>query len=83
MNAAVTVTLKPYWYIAGEPNPATHGTPHDYDAHVPVLFYGAGIKAGRYPEFTRVVDMAPTLAAILGVPPLERLDGHVLSAALE
>lgn len=83
MNAAVTVTLKPYWYIAGEPNPATHGTPHDYDAHVPVLFYGAGIKAGRYPEFTRVVDMAPTLAAILGVTPLERLDGHVLSAALE
>jgi arylsulfatase A-like enzyme len=83
LNVAVTVTLKPYWYIEGTPNPATHGTPHDYDAHVPVLFYGTGVKAGRYPEFTRVVDMAPTLASILGVPPLERLDGHVLSAAIK
>lgn len=36
----------------------------------------------RYPAFTRVVDMVPTLASILGVTPLERLDGHVLSAAI-
>jgi predicted AlkP superfamily pyrophosphatase or phosphodiesterase len=76
----VVVTLQPYFYWAR--SNATHGTPHDYDAHVPVLFYGAPFKPGKYDEFARVVDMAPTLASVLGVTPLEKLDGHVLRAAL-
>ena len=39
-------------------------------------------KPGKYDEFARVVDMAPTLAAVLNTPPLEKLDGHVLRSAL-
>jgi hypothetical protein len=54
---------------------ATHGSPHDLDAHVPVIFYGPGFKPGRYTAFARVVDIAPTLAQVLGVKPLEKLDG--------
>ncbi len=77
----VVVTLRPYNYW-GEGGIATHGTPHDYDAHVPVLFYGAPFKPGKYDEFARVVDMAPTLAAILGAAPLERLDGQILRSAI-
>jgi arylsulfatase A-like enzyme len=77
----LAVTLEPYAYWAGTTY-ATHGTPHDYDAHVPVILYGPPFKAGRYDEFARVVDMAPTLAHVVGVPPLERLDGHVLTRAL-
>ncbi|MCU0623167.1 MAG: hypothetical protein MUF53_04800, partial [Gemmatimonadaceae bacterium] len=61
---------------------ATHGTPHDYDARVPVIFWGAGVAPGKRDEPARVVDMAPTLAALLGVRPLERLDGRPLSSAL-
>lgn len=75
--AAVAVTLKPYWYWAGVPI-ATHGSPHDYDARVPIIFWGYGVKPGRHSRVVRVVDIAPTLATILNVPPLERLDGHVL-----
>lgn len=77
----LVVSLEPYAYWAGTPI-ATHGTPNDEDAHVPVVFWGAGIRAGRYGEFARVVDIAPTIAELLGVPPLERLDGHVLTRAL-
>ena len=77
----LVVSLEPYAYWAGTVN-ATHGTPNDEDAHVPVVFWGAGIRAGRYGEFARVVDIAPTIAHTLGVPPLERLDGHVLTRAL-
>jgi hypothetical protein len=76
----VVVTLRPYDYWGQ--GIATHGTPHDYDAHVPVLFYGAPFKPGKYDEFARVVDMAPTLAAVLNAKPLERLDGHVLRSAI-
>jgi arylsulfatase A-like enzyme len=64
------------------PGIATHGTPHDYDAHVPVLFYGPPFKPGKYDEFARVVDMSPTLAAVLIVQPMEKLDGHVLQSSI-
>jgi len=75
--AVVAVTVKPYWTWAGLAI-ATHGSPHDYDAQVPVVFWGFGVKPGRHTRSVRVVDMAPTLAAIVGVTPLERLDGVVL-----
>jgi hypothetical protein len=75
------VTLTPYSYWSGI-SAATHGSPHDYDAHVPVVFYGARVNAGKYGGFVRVVDMAPTLAEIVGVKPLEPIDGHVLRQAI-
>jgi predicted AlkP superfamily pyrophosphatase or phosphodiesterase len=61
---------------------AEHGSPYDDDAHVPVIFYGPGIRAGRYAERALVADMAPTLARVIGVTPIERLDGRVLEHAL-
>jgi hypothetical protein len=77
----VVVTLKPH-YVWGNLPIAMHGQPTDDEAHVPIVFYGVPFKPGTYREFSRVVDMAPTLAAVLGVPPSERLDGRVLRAAL-
>ncbi|MDX2182705.1 MAG: alkaline phosphatase family protein [Gemmatimonadaceae bacterium] len=74
-------TMTPYSYWRGVTY-ATHGTPHDYDARVPVIFYGAGVAPGRRTEPARVVDMAPTLARILRVSPLEPLDGVPLRSAL-
>jgi predicted AlkP superfamily pyrophosphatase or phosphodiesterase len=61
---------------------AQHGSPYDYDAHVPVIFYGRPFRPGKYDMFARVVDMAPTLAWVTATTPLERLDGQVLRAAL-
>lgn len=80
-KAALVVSLAPYnyWYPG---TVAQHGSPNDSDAHVPVIFYGDRIKPGRYSEFARVVDMAPTLAAIVHVTPQEKLDGHVLQDAI-
>jgi predicted AlkP superfamily pyrophosphatase or phosphodiesterase len=80
-TAALVVTLSPYNYWSSY-NLAQHGSPNDPDAHVPIMFYGASIKAGHYTEFARVVDMAPTLAAIVGVTPGETIDGHVLKNAI-
>ena len=76
-----TVTLAPgnYWWYYGV---AQHGTPHDDDSHVPIIFYGPGFRPGRYDQFVRTVDMAPTLAQVLGVTPTEPLDGKPLTAAI-
>jgi arylsulfatase A-like enzyme len=61
---------------------AQHGTPHDYDVHVPLIFYGPAIRPGRYDTPARVVDIAPTLAHLLDLRPTEPLDGRVLGEAL-
>lgn len=71
------VTLEPFGYFAGV-NYATHGQPHDYDTRVPIIFWGPGIARGARGSAARVVDMAPTLAALLGITPLEPLDGRAL-----
>lgn len=80
-GATAVVTLKPYWYWSSV-NFATHGSPHDSDANVPIIFYGAGIKAGRNTRRALVVDIAPTLASILNVRPMETLDGRVIREAI-
>jgi arylsulfatase A-like enzyme len=61
---------------------ATHGSPWDHDAWVPLIFWGAPFAPGRYDERVRVVDLAPTLAQVLGVRVLERVDGVVLRQAI-
>ena len=82
LKAAAVVTLKPFWYYSGV-NFATHGSPHDSDANVPIIFYGAGIQPGRNTRKALVVDIAPTLAEIIGVRPTERLDGRPLRDAIK
>ena len=76
----LVVTLTPLSTWGG--NIASHGSPYDYDSHVPLIFYGAGVRPGRYPAFVRTVDLAPTLARLAGVRPTERLDGVALTAAI-
>jgi arylsulfatase A-like enzyme len=75
------VTLRP-GYVWGRGSFAQHGSPHDTDSHVPIIFYGAPFRAGRYGAFTRTADIAPTLARALGVTPTEPLDGPGLTDAL-
>ena len=79
--ARMAVTLTPYSYWATT-NYATHGMPHDPDANVPVVFWGMGVRSGAYRDEVWTVDMAPTLAAILGIKPTEPLDGVVLKKAV-
>ena len=64
-------------YIASDPNPdaTTHGTHHAYDQHVPLIFFGAGIKAGRYGDAATPADLAPTLAERIGLP-MAGIDGR-------
>jgi arylsulfatase A-like enzyme len=81
-TALLGITLDPFSVI-GRGAGGTHGSPHDADARVPVIFLGAPFASGkRDPGTARVVDIAPTLAQVLGLQPLDRLDGHVLTSAL-
>jgi hypothetical protein len=44
-----------------------HGTHHDYDTHVPLVFWGAGVRAARVDAASTPYDLAPTLARALGL----------------
>ena len=63
----IIFTMQPA-YISYSRTGSTHGSPHIYDTHVPLLFYGTGIPEGSStPERTEIPDIAPTLAVLLGV----------------
>ncbi len=74
------VILKPYWLFGTEGT--SHGSPWDYDTHVPLLFYGAGIRPGVYAERVGISDVAPTLAAVLAVETPSGSVGHILPEIL-
>ena len=80
INVEMIVTLTPYSTWGG--NVASHGSPYDYDSRVPLIFAGFGVQRGTHADFVRTVDIAPTLARLIGVNPTERLDGVVLPSAL-
>jgi hypothetical protein len=73
------ILQEPYYLFGGNPGSTTHGTPYDYDNHVPVIFMGSGIKAGSYARRIAVNDIAPTLAWILGTTEPSGSVGHILT----
>jgi len=60
----------------------THGTLYSYDQRVPVLLYGAGIRAGAHGDTATPADLAVTVASLVGVT-LPSPDGRVLTSALK
>ncbi|MBV9158778.1 MAG: hypothetical protein JO097_21140 [Acidobacteriaceae bacterium] len=75
-------------FIVLEPNymPGRSGTTHfsayAYDRHVPVIFMGPGIKAGRYDNRIEPNDIAPTLATLLDIQTPSGSSGRVLTEML-
>ena len=61
----------------------SHGVPYNYDNHVPVIFFGPGIKPGTYRETIAVNDIAPTLAALLGTTEPSGSIGRVLTEIIQ
>jgi predicted AlkP superfamily pyrophosphatase or phosphodiesterase len=83
-GVALVVTLRPYAIWSDEHSGlAQHGQPSDFDAHVPLMLWGQRIRSGTHPGRVGEVDLAPTLARLLGLTPAEPLDGRVLVEALE
>ncbi len=52
-----------------------HGSPYEYDTHVPILLFGPGIPVTTVTERISNVDIAPTVASLLGIPYPRDLDG--------
>jgi hypothetical protein len=78
------------WYVMGVPkmfevgglHGTDHATPFSYDTHVPLAFYGLAFQPGVYRTHAEPVDLAVTLASLLGINAPARATGRVLTEAL-
>jgi hypothetical protein len=78
------------WYVIGIPRPfqigvakgTDHATPFSYDTHVPLAFYGLAFQPGIYRTHAEPVDLAVTLASLLGINAPAQATGRVLTEAL-
>ncbi len=59
-----------------------HATPFSYDTHVPLAFYGLAFQPGIYRTHAEPVDLAVTLASLLGINAPAQATGRVLTEAL-
>jgi hypothetical protein len=74
------IILEPFWIR--QATGTAHGSPYNYDAHIPLVLRGPRIKAGTYADHVALNDLAPTLAALLDVEPPAGSSGRVLTEAL-
>jgi hypothetical protein len=66
------VRLAEYYYVDDSQGATGHGSPYDYDRHVPIIFMGGGVKMARHEKECGPEDIAPTLGKMAGVEmPLE------------
>jgi len=80
----IYIIQEPYWFLFDEgPIASMHGSPWRYDTHVPIIFSGPGIDAQTIQRLVHPVDVAPTIAAFLGMTPPAAANGTLLKEALK
>jgi predicted AlkP superfamily pyrophosphatase or phosphodiesterase len=66
----IYVAQKPYWFLFEKgPIAVMHGSPWKYDTHVPIIFVGPGIERAVVDKKVHPVDVAPSIALIIGISP--------------
>ena len=63
----IAFIFEPNWVEYNREQGTDHGSPYTYDTHVPILFYGKGIKKGSSVQYHSVTDIAPTLSILLKI----------------
>jgi len=78
----IQFTLKP-GYFDGTARGTTHGLWNPYDAHIPLLFFGWGVKPGKLNRETYMTDISPTLAAMLKIQMPSGSVGKVITEVIK
>ena len=75
----IYIIQEPYWFLFDKgPVSAMHGSPWRYDTHVPIIFMGPGIRPQTIHRRVHPVDVAPTIAALIGMTPPGSAQGSPL-----
>jgi arylsulfatase A-like enzyme len=78
----IQLILKP-GYVDGNGKGTTHGLWNPYDAHIPLLWYGWGIKQGKSNREVYMTDIAPTVSALLHIQMPSGCVGKVIEEVMK
>ena len=78
----ILFTVKPGYFDGGSKG-TTHGLWNPYDSHIPLLFYGWNVKAGKTNRETYMTDIAATLAAMLQIQMPNGSIGKVITEVIK
>jgi predicted AlkP superfamily pyrophosphatase or phosphodiesterase len=78
LSGDIQYILRPQWFEGNPQTGTTHGSWNPYDAHIPLVWFGWGVKPGRLTRETYMTDIAPTLAALLHIQMPNAAIGHVI-----
>ena len=79
----VFLILEPFAVPSSSDTGTTHGSPWNYDAQVPLVFWGTAFAPGTYSDPVEPIDLAPTFAAALGLDQPSGAEGRPLSQTLQ
>lgn len=79
----IQLLYSPQWIDDFEKGGTTHGVWNPYDSHIPLLWYGWKIKAGKTNSETSITDIAPTLAALLKIQMPSGSTGKVIEELMK
>lgn len=82
-NGEIQVILQPNYIDAFSGTGTTHGLWNPYDTHIPLVWYGWGIKQGKTNRETYMTDIAPTIAALLRIQMPNGCVGHVITEVIK
>jgi len=78
----VFIVLAPYAVPVVAATGTSHGSPWNYDTQVPLVLWGDAFKAGVYAKPCQPIDLAATLAAVLGITQSSESEGRPLTDAI-
>ena len=71
-------------YISYGPTGSTHGSGYNYDTHIPMVFFGNGIKSGgSSKEYYPIIDLVPTISRALDISLPNGSSGKIISEVLK
>lgn len=82
-SGELLILLEPGWFVGYNTRGTTHGTMYAYDTHVPLVWFGNGIKKGETVEPTYISDIAPTLSQLLNIQEPNGNVGQPIKEALK
>jgi hypothetical protein len=60
------IVYNPGW-LQHDTTGTSHGSPYEYDSHVPLIFYGMNVNKGEYRGNVEITDIAPTVSNFLKI----------------
>ena len=82
-SGQLQIILNPQWMEGAGTGGTTHGLWNPYDSHIPLVWYGWGIKQGKLNRETYMTDIAATLAALLHIQMPSGTVGKVITEAFK